>query len=121
MEGWTWDHYNVSVPMSTYIVAFVVSDFEYRMANRSLSKPEFRVWARKDAIDQAEYAKDIGPRILTYYEEYFNITFPLPKQDMIALPDFGAGYANLIKLHMKQFLNKGFLLVIAEQWKTGVM
>ncbi|XP_021963123.1 aminopeptidase N isoform X2 [Folsomia candida] len=91
MEGWLWDHYNISVPMSTYLVAFVVSDFENRVANRSLSKPEFRVWARKEAIEQAEYARDIGPRILTFYETYFDIEFPLPKQDMIALPDFGAG------------------------------
>lgn len=26
-EGWVWDHYHRSVPMSTYLVAFVVSDF----------------------------------------------------------------------------------------------
>lgn len=77
--------------MSTYLVAFVVSDFESRMSDRSLSKPEFRVWARRSAIDQAEYARDIGPRILSYFENYFGIDFPLPKQDMIAIPDFGAG------------------------------
>jgi aminopeptidase N len=46
--------------MSTYLVAFVVSDFESRTSNRSLSKPEFRVWARREAIDQAEYAREIG-------------------------------------------------------------
>jgi len=33
----------------------------------------------------------IGPQILHYYEEYFNTSFPLPKQDMIAIPDFSAG------------------------------
>lgn len=77
--------------MSTYLVAFVVSDFENRESNPELSKPTFRVWARKSAIDQAEYARDIGPRILTYFEQYFGIEFPLPKQDMIAIPDFGAG------------------------------
>jgi aminopeptidase N len=77
--------------MSTYLVAFVVSDFENRTSDASLSTPTFRVWARKDAIEQAEYARDIGPRILSHYEKYFNVDFPLPKQDMIALPDFGAG------------------------------
>ena len=25
---WVWDHFNQSLPMSTYLVAFVVSDFE---------------------------------------------------------------------------------------------
>lgn len=77
--------------MSTYLVAFVVSDFDHRESDPALSKPKFRVWARKSAIDQAEYARNIGPRILSYFEQYFGIDFPLPKQDMIAIPDFGAG------------------------------
>ena len=88
---WVWDHYNKSVPMSTYLVAFAVTDFESRQSNRSYSKPVFRVWARADAIEQSEFAREIGPKILTYFERYFNIDFPLPKLDMIALPDFGAG------------------------------
>jgi hypothetical protein len=29
---------------------------------------------------QTEWAAEIGPQILTYYEEYFNTSFPLPKQ-----------------------------------------
>ena len=37
------------------------------------------------------YANEIGPKILTFYEEYFGIEYPLPKQDMIAIPDFSAG------------------------------
>ena len=49
------------------------------------------VWARPAAIEQAEYARSIGPVILEYYEEFFKTVFPLPKQDMAALPDFAAG------------------------------
>ena len=37
------------------------------------------------------YAGKIGPQVLAYYEEYFDINFPLPKQDMAAIPDFAAG------------------------------
>ncbi|XP_018019808.1 puromycin-sensitive aminopeptidase-like protein, partial [Hyalella azteca] len=88
--GWVWDHFNSSVPMSTYLVAFVVSDFSH--INSTANKNTlFRVWARQEAIDQAEYAKAIGPDVTTYFEDYFSIPFPLPKQDMIALPDFSAG------------------------------
>jgi aminopeptidase N len=37
------------------------------------------------------YARNIGPRILEFFESYYNIDYPLPKQDMAAIPDFAAG------------------------------
>ena len=52
---------------------------------------EFRIWSRESAEAQTEWSSDIGPRILAYYETYFDTPFPLPKQDMIAIPDFSAG------------------------------
>ncbi|KAL6443884.1 hypothetical protein ACFW04_001721 [Cataglyphis niger] len=73
--------------MSTYLVAFIVSDFDVRKSEDG----NFRVWARHDAINQSQYSLNIGPKILKYYEEYFQIKFPLPKMDMVALPDFSAG------------------------------
>ncbi|KAF6203836.1 hypothetical protein GE061_002171 [Apolygus lucorum] len=85
MRDYMWDHFKESVPMSTYLVAFTVSDFEH-WSDRS-----FKVWARSQAIDQAKYALKIGPKILKHFEEYFGIAYPLPKMDMIALPDFAAG------------------------------
>ena len=90
--GWVWDHFDTTVPMSTYLVAFVVSDFAHINATRSSTDETlFRVWAREQAIDQAEYSKNIGPPMQKFFEKYFDIPFPLPKQDMIALPDFSAG------------------------------
>jgi len=94
MEGtdeYVWDHYMESVDMSTYLVAFVVSKFQYRQSEPRQNNVRFRIWSRPDALEQTEYARDIGPRILEFFENYFNVSFPLPKQDMIALPDFGAG------------------------------
>jgi len=38
------------------------------------------VWARKSAINQVDYALDQGIRILEYFEEFFNETYPLKKQ-----------------------------------------
>lgn len=49
------------------------------------------VWARDAILEQGDYALQKGPEVLTFYENYFNIPFPLPKQDMIAIPDFSAG------------------------------
>ncbi|XP_064114526.1 aminopeptidase N-like isoform X2 [Macrobrachium nipponense] len=89
-EGWYWDRFNTSVPMSTYLVAFVVSDFVY-LNSTTDNGTSFRVWARESVIDQAEYANDIGPKLLSYFEDYFQVPYPLPKQDMIALPNFLGG------------------------------
>ncbi|EFN65601.1 Aminopeptidase N [Camponotus floridanus] len=87
LHTYVWDHYERSVPMSTYLVAFIVSDFDVRRSEDG----NFGVWARHDAINQSQYSLNIGPKILKYYEEYFQIKFPLPKMDMVALPDFSAG------------------------------
>jgi len=94
MEGddeYVWDHYENSVKMSTYLVAFVVSKFEFRESEKTENGVRFRIWTRKDAIPQTEYARDIGPKMLKFFEDYFQVEFPLPKQDMIAAPDFAAG------------------------------
>nr|AVD96939.1 putative APN-3 [Nilaparvata lugens] len=85
LPGYEWDHFKESVPMSTYLVAFTVSDFE------KMTDGRFSVFARHDALAQAHYSLEIGPKILKHYEQYYNIEFPLPKLDMIALPDFSAG------------------------------
>ena len=77
--------------MSTYLVAFVVSKFGYEISPQTDNNVMFRIWARKDALDQIAYAKKVGPEMLQYFEKYFNVSYPLPKQDMIAIPDFSAG------------------------------
>lgn len=56
-----------------------------------MSDKNFAVWARKEALPSAAYALEIGPKILSFLEDYYKIKFPLPKIDMIALPDFKAG------------------------------
>uniref|UniRef100_A0AAR2IL25 Aminopeptidase n=1 Tax=Pygocentrus nattereri TaxID=42514 RepID=A0AAR2IL25_PYGNA len=70
--------------MSTYLLAFIVSEFE---------SINIRVFARKDAIaaGQGEYALNITGPMLKFFEEYYNSSYPLPKSDQIALPDFNAG------------------------------
>lgn len=65
----------------------MVSDF----ASLTSDTGNVSVWARSEAIDQAKYSLKIAPQILKYFEKYFQIDFPLPKMDMVALPDFSAG------------------------------
>lgn len=85
LPDYVWDHYEESKPMSTYLIAFVVSDFE------CIQNGTFRVCTRPGAISQAKYSLKIGPQVLKFYEDFFGIKYPLPKIDMVGLPDFSAG------------------------------
>ncbi|XP_040896382.1 aminopeptidase N-like [Toxotes jaculatrix] len=78
--------------MSTYLLAFIVSDFVSIQSNHN-NNLLIRIWARKKAIDdrQGDYALNVTGPILHFYEHYYNATYPLPKSDQIALPDFNAG------------------------------
>ncbi|CAL8262787.1 unnamed protein product [Merluccius merluccius] len=77
--------------MSTYLLAFIVSDFKFisSIQNGVL----VRIFARADAITagQGEYALNVTGPILKFFEDYYNSSYPLPKSDQIALPDFNAG------------------------------
>ncbi|XP_059089638.1 aminopeptidase N-like [Tigriopus californicus] len=88
---YVWDIYQKTVTMSTYLLAFVVSDFTFRQSDPLPNNVDFRIWSRESANSRTEYAAQVGPAVLAYYEDYFGVEFPLPKQDMIAIPDFSAG------------------------------
>lgn len=92
VDGYVWDIYQQSVPMSTYLVAFVVSDFVTKSNGNN-----FSVWARKDAIRSVGYALQVGPKALNFLEDFFGIKYPLPKTDMIAIPDFAFGAMGELK------------------------
>ena len=41
---------------------------------------KLRVWTSHQKVDQTEYALGVGKDIITYYEEYYDLGYPLPKQ-----------------------------------------
>lgn len=109
MEDYFWDHFQETVPMSTYLLAFVVSDFE------SISNGSFSVWARSGALSQSKFSLQLGPDMLKFYEKYFDIAFPLPKIDMVALPDFSGGAMENWGLITYRLVNvQGFLLKLSQ-------
>jgi aminopeptidase N len=90
-DVYVWDMYENSPMMSTYLLAFVVSDLVYIEGETRSNGVEFKVWSRKSLIDQAKLAAEIGPLILEYYERHYDLPYPLPKMDLVAVPDFSAG------------------------------
>ncbi|XP_046858685.1 glutamyl aminopeptidase-like [Xenia sp. Carnegie-2017] len=86
------DYYYKTVIMPTYLLAFVVCDFGYLHATAGKqNQTSMKYYTSKGQIDQAELARSVGGKILDYFEGFFNISYPLPKADMIAVPDFQAG------------------------------
>uniref|UniRef100_A0A8C7ZIJ0 Aminopeptidase n=1 Tax=Oryzias sinensis TaxID=183150 RepID=A0A8C7ZIJ0_9TELE len=84
------DHFAPSVKMSTYLVAFVICDFKSVTATTT-SGIKVSIYAAPEKWEQTHYALEVAVKMLDFYEEYFNIPYPLPKQDLIAIPDFQSG------------------------------
>uniref|UniRef100_A0AC34RHJ9 Peptidase M1 membrane alanine aminopeptidase domain-containing protein n=1 Tax=Panagrolaimus sp. JU765 TaxID=591449 RepID=A0AC34RHJ9_9BILA len=90
MPGFIFTTFDETPKMSSYLLAVVVSDFEY-IEGHTKRGTRFRIWSRKEAINETKFALEGGVKVLEFYEKYFDIVFPLQKQDMMAFPDFGAG------------------------------
>ncbi|XP_074138121.1 endoplasmic reticulum aminopeptidase 1 isoform X2 [Sminthopsis crassicaudata] len=89
-EGLIEDYFDVTVKMSTYLVAFIISDFE-SVSKMTKSGIKVSVYTVPEKINQSGYALDTAVTLLEFYEDYFNIPYPLPKQDLVAIPDFQSG------------------------------
>src|ERR1700760_1417376 len=75
--------------MSTYLVAFLVGDF--KCVEGSSDGVPIRACATPERVQYAHFAVESAEYILHYYDNYFGIKYPMPKLDMIGIPDFEAG------------------------------
>ncbi|MGA3373821.1 MAG: M1 family aminopeptidase [Terracidiphilus sp.] len=78
-----------SPKMSTYLVAFLVGDFQ--CTSGESDGVAIRVCSTPDKAALTSFGLDIAKFVLHYYDDYFGIPYPLKKLDLIALPDFEAG------------------------------
>ncbi|CAF2240874.1 unnamed protein product [Brassica napus] len=82
--------YQESPIMSTYLVAIVVGLFDY-VEDHTSDGIKVRVYCQVGKADQGKFALHVGAKTLDLFKEYFAVPYPLPKMDMIAIPDFAAG------------------------------
>ena len=75
--------------MSTYLIYLGVGEFEYLSSN--VGKTQIRVVTTKGNKSKGKFSLELGKKLLVSYEKYFGIKYPLPKLDLIAVPDFAAG------------------------------
>jgi len=79
-----------SMKMSTYLVAFIVGEFEATEPVMVGNTP-LRVWAVPGKKRLANFAVDIGKASLEHFGAYYAIPYPGDKLDLIAIPDFASG------------------------------
>ncbi|KAL8585740.1 hypothetical protein ACOMHN_056369 [Nucella lapillus] len=76
--------------MSTYLLAFVVGEFDY-VEGKDADGVLVRVYTPSGKKEQGQYALEVAVKTLPFYKDYFQIAYPLPKMDLIAIADFSAG------------------------------
>lgn len=76
--------------MSTYLLAFVYGNIHFLEA-KTKTGVVVRTYATSDNVQHTKFALDIAVKCLEFYDDYFAISYPLKKCDLIALPDFAAG------------------------------
>ncbi|CAF4536140.1 unnamed protein product [Rotaria sp. Silwood1] len=76
--------------MSTYLVAYVVGEYDY-VETKDSNGVSMRVYTPVGKKEHGHFALDIASKVLPFYAEYFNIKYPIAKADQIAIPDFAMG------------------------------
>lgn len=86
MPGYVWDHYVKTVPMPTYLVALMVTDFFGYDVNVD-DRPSHTIFSRKEFVNNTKYISDLIPKALRFIQNFTTFSCKLDKVDVIAVPD----------------------------------
>jgi puromycin-sensitive aminopeptidase len=79
-----------TIPMSTYLVAFVVGPLE-ATGSINVNGTPMRILHAPGKSNLTEFGLRVGAFSLKLLENYFGVKYPGKKLDLIAIPDFDAG------------------------------
>jgi len=83
--------FETSPRMSSYLLAWVVGELQRKTA-KTKSGVEVNIYATPaQEAASLDFALDIATRGIEFFDEYFDVPYPLPKSDHVALPDFSSG------------------------------
>lgn len=85
--------FQTSPVMSTYLVAWAMGDFEYIESQTDLAylhgKPlPVRIYTTKGYAKDAQFALELAPKIVDLFSTIFEVQYPLPKLDLLAVHSF---------------------------------
>ncbi|KAI1311976.1 peptidase family M1-domain-containing protein [Xylaria venustula] len=81
--------FNQTPPMSTYLFAAVVGHFQKLQS--VIETPRIALYSPPSRQSQGSAALSIIEKGLPFFENLFECQYPLPKLDLIAVPDFAGG------------------------------
>lgn len=94
-DGWKMVSFDTSPVMSSYLLAWAIGDFEYieQLTDRRYNGKQIpvRVYTTRGLKHQGEWALQHAPKIIDYFSEIFDIDYPLPKSDLLAVHEFTHG------------------------------
>ena len=76
--------------MSTYLVALIVGKFVPTEPTVVDGVP-IRIWCVPGKEKLTKFSHDLACKLLSYYKQYFDVSYPSKKLDLIAIPDFAFG------------------------------
>mmetsp|Transcript_14162 Transcript_14162/g.34101 ORF Transcript_14162/g.34101 Transcript_14162/m.34101 type:complete len:891 (+) Transcript_14162:157-2829(+) len=79
-----------SPKMSTYLLAYCIGEFDYLQAQTEHGVL-IRCIAPRGRAASCQYALDCGVKALDSFDVFFGTKYPLPKLDMVAIPEFAMG------------------------------
>lgn len=81
--------------MSTYLLAWAFGDFDFveGFTQRKYQGKQLpcRVYTTRGLKEQGRFALDNCHQVVDYFSEIFNIDYPLPKMDLLAVHEFSCG------------------------------
>uniref|UniRef100_A0A8C6PM49 Aminopeptidase n=1 Tax=Nothobranchius furzeri TaxID=105023 RepID=A0A8C6PM49_NOTFU len=88
-EEWKYTRFMATPRMSSYLLAFTVSEFTATDSPNNFCVSLLQTYSRPEATaaGHAVYAAKMTPKILEFYENHFDLRYPMKTLDQIALTD----------------------------------
>lgn len=83
--------FETSPKMSPYLLAFVIGEL-HSVSGKTKSGVDVNIWATPaQNAKSLQFALETATKCIEFFDEYFEVAYPLPKADYVAVPDFSAG------------------------------